>query len=107
MRELLIRTLSGAVLVALVIGSILVHPLAYAVFLLFVVAVGTFEMGRLNAMVEKRCLCFVEVLAVVSFALSSLAAVGILPPSGGKQNMEHFSGFTKPGMSLGRVSVMP
>lgn len=79
MRELLIRTLSGAVLAILVIGSILLHPLAYAVFLLFVVVVGTFEMGRLNAMVEKCNLCFVETLAVVSFALSSLVAVGVLP----------------------------
>lgn len=79
MRELLIRTLSGAVLATLVIGSILIHPLAYAAFLLFVVAVGTFEMSRLNAMDGKRSLCFVEILSVVSFILSSLAAVGLLP----------------------------
>lgn len=79
MRELLIRTLSGAVLLSLVISSIMIHPLAYASFLLVVVAVGTFEMGRLDTMMKKSSLCFVETLSIASFALSSLVAVGILP----------------------------
>ena len=79
MRELLIRALSGAVLAILVIGSILIHPLAYAAFLLFVVAVGTFELGRLNAVTDKLCVCFVETLSIAFFALCSSVAVGVLP----------------------------
>lgn len=79
MRELLIRTLSGAVLVTLVIGSVLIHPLAYAAFLLFVVVIGTYEMGQLIAMDGKCSFCFVETLSISSFVLNSLVAVGLLP----------------------------
>ena len=79
MRELLIRTLSGAVLVTLVIGSILIHPLAYAAFLLFVVVIGTYEMGQLIAMDGKCSFCFVETLSISSFVLNSLVEVGLLP----------------------------
>lgn len=79
MHEFLVRTLSGAVLVALVIGSILLSPLAYVALLLFVVAVGTFEMGRLQGLNQRNNLCFVECVSLASFVVSSLVAVGLMP----------------------------
>ena len=53
MKELLTRTLSGAVLVALIIGSILLSPWAYAALMLFAVTVGTFEMANLQSVTDK------------------------------------------------------
>ena len=50
MKELLVRTISGLVLAALVLGCIFVSPWAYAALLLFIVVVGTFEMSRLQQM---------------------------------------------------------
>lgn len=78
MRELLVRTLSGAVLVALVIGSILFSPLAYSVFLLFIVAIGTFEMGRLHGFEKGNLMSLVEFISLVSFAVTCAVALGFL-----------------------------
>ena len=81
MRELLIRTLSGAVLVAVIIGSILWSPWAWAAVALFVVVVGTFEMGRLQQVTAMPQLILGEFMAVGSYALAALVALAVVPQS--------------------------
>lgn len=79
MRELLIRTLSGAVLVVVIIGSILLSPWAWAAVALFVVAVGTFEMAKLQQIPPKPYLAIGELMSVTSYAIAALVALNVLP----------------------------
>ncbi len=80
MRELGIRTLSGAVLVILIVGSILLSPVAYVVLMAFVVAVGAFEMCRLHKISGNVTQTVVViVLATLVFVVSALVALQVLP----------------------------
>lgn len=79
MRELLIRTLSGAVLVTIIIGSILWSPWAWAAVALFVVVVGTYEMCKLQQLPLKPFLFLGELIAVGGYALAALVALKVLP----------------------------
>lgn len=79
MRELLIRTLSGALLVALIIGSILWSPWAWAAVALFVVAVGTFEMCKLQQLPMRPYLSIGELMAVGGYVLAALVALEVIP----------------------------
>ena len=79
MRELLIRTASGAVLVAVIIACVLLSPWACWALALFIVAVGTFEMGRLLHADRPGQLVFGELMAVGAFALVSLGMLNLMP----------------------------
>lgn len=72
MKELLVRTLSGAVLVAVIIACIFISPWTLWALDLFIVGVGTFEMSRLMKIKSRWQVLFGEVLAVGFFAIASL-----------------------------------
>lgn len=79
MNNFVVRTISGAVLCALIIGSILLHPVAYALVLLFVVAVGTFELGRLSGVTDTAFSTSVIAFSSFVFILSTAAVLHFVP----------------------------
>lgn len=79
MSELLTRTLSGVVLLVVVVGSILLSPWAWAAVALLIVSIGTFEMLRLQGILTKTSLFLGELLSVGAFLLASLSALKVLP----------------------------
>ena len=78
MKELLTRTISGVVFVALVVASVLLGPWTCAALLLIVVGIGTFEMCRLHGIMEIKYLVLSELLTVGAFVLATLAALHYL-----------------------------
>ena len=79
MKDLLIRSVSGLVLAALVLGCIFASPWAYAALLLFIVIVGTFEMARLQQMSQLTYLMFGEACTVSAFVCAALVALQVIP----------------------------
>jgi phosphatidate cytidylyltransferase len=79
MRELLIRTASGAVLVAIIIGCILFSPWTCAVLGLFIVVVGTYEMGRLQQIEKGSHFIVGEILSVGAFLIAALSGLYMFP----------------------------
>ena len=79
MKELLIRSVSGLVLAALVLGCIFASPWAYAALLLFIVIVGTFEMARLQQMNQSIYLLLGEICSVGAFICAALVALQVIP----------------------------
>lgn len=82
MKELLVRTISGAVLVAVIITCIMLSPWSCWALALFIVAVGTFEMSRLVHIENRWQLTFGELMAVASFVFVSLGMMNVRPLSG-------------------------
>ena len=80
MRELLIRTLSGAVLVAVIIACVLLSPWSMAALALLIVVVGTYEMCRLQQIENKWLLFLGALLAIGCFAIAALVALNVLSP---------------------------
>ena len=78
MKELLIRSVSGLVLAALLLGSICFSPWGYAVLLLFIVAAGTFEMSRLMHTDSPVGIVIGETCAIGSFGLAALVALQVV-----------------------------
>lgn len=78
MKELLIRTASGLVLAGVLLGCVFASPWAYAALLLFIVAVGTFEMSRLQKMNSASGICIGETLSIVSFAVAAMVALQVI-----------------------------
>ena len=79
MKELLIRSISGLVLAALVLGCIFASPWAYAALLLFIVIVGTFEMSRLQQMNQSPYLLLGEICSVGAYTCAALVALQVVP----------------------------
>lgn len=79
MRELLIRTLSGIVLVAVIIGAVLLSPWACAALGLLIVTIGSDEMGRLLQIPINMRRGLGLLMAVGSFVLAALVGLGVLP----------------------------
>lgn len=67
MKELLVRTLSGAVLVAVIVACILLSEWSIAALALFIVVVGTFEMSRLQHIDSVWLVVLGELMAVGVF----------------------------------------
>ena len=81
MRELLIRTVSGIVLLLILLGCLFfASSRAFPLLLLFIVAVGTFEMFRLLGLQGKSHFVLGEFCALGSYVISSLVAVKLLTP---------------------------
>lgn len=78
MRELLVRTAAGAVLVALIIGCILVSPWAWAVLALGLGLIGSFEMGRLEKVNNVVPRVIGILLAACAYSLAALVGLGVL-----------------------------
>ena len=78
MKELLIRSVSGLVLAAVLLGCVFASPWAYAVLLLFIVSVGTFEMSRLLQMNSPVGIAIGETFSLVSFSIAALVALQVI-----------------------------
>lgn len=79
MRELVKRTVFGAILVALIVGSILLSPYAYASLMFVVLLIGCFEMCRLhNLRSDTFQIIMVEVVVALFFVLASLVALKLI-----------------------------
>ena len=78
MKELLIRSISGLVLVCVLLGCIFASLWAYAALLLFIVAIGTFEMSRLIRMDTTVGICIGEVFTLSAFVLAALVALQVI-----------------------------
>ena len=78
MKELLVRSISGLVLVAIVLACVCVSPWTYAALLLFIVAVGTFEMARLQGMNAPTHLVIGECFSIGAFVTAALVALRIV-----------------------------
>ena len=76
MKELLIRTISGAVLVSVIIFCVLFSSWSMAVLALVIMVIGTSEMGRLQHIEDKWLLISVEFI-VVGFFVSYCTIAGI------------------------------
>ena len=79
MKELLIRSVSGLVLAALLLGCIFVSPWAYAALLLFIVVVGTLEMSRLQQMNQPPYILLGEANTVGALICAALVALQVIP----------------------------
>ena len=78
MKELIVRTLSGLVLAAVLLGCVLASPWAYAALLLFIVAVGTFEMARLQQLNSTAGIVVSEFYSIGTFVLAALGALQVV-----------------------------
>ena len=78
MKELMTRTLSGTALVAIIVVCVLFSFWSLAALALFVVAVGTYEMGRLLHVDDLWHLVLVE-FGVIGFFLTFLFFPGLKP----------------------------
>ena len=79
MKELLIRSVSGLVFATIVIACIFLSPWSYAALMLFIVIMGTLEMGKLQHMSEGMNLIVGELFSVLSYALAALVALKVIP----------------------------
>ena len=75
MKELLTRSISGLVFGIVVVTCIFLSPLTLAALLMFVVAVGTFEMCRLHGITDSLHLGIVEAITIVSFVVGGLVGL--------------------------------
>ena len=78
MKELLIRTASGLVLLALLLCCIFASPWAYSALLLFIVAMGTFEMSRLMRMDSTVGIAIGEAFSLSTFGIAALVTLEVL-----------------------------
>ena len=81
MKELLVRTLSGAVLVAVIIACIVISSWSCWALALFIVGVGTFEMSRLMHIQSRWQLILGILMALGVFTVASLGMLGGKPIS--------------------------
>lgn len=81
MKELLVRTLSGAVLVAVIIACVFISPWTCWALALFIVGMGTFEMSRLMQIKSRWQVVFGELIALGAFAATSLGMLSATPLS--------------------------
>ena len=82
MKELLIRTISGAVLVAVIVACVLLSPWTCWALALVIVGIGTFEMSRLMHVESRWQLALGELMAVGTFLLASFWVLKVMPLSG-------------------------
>ena len=78
MKELLVRSVSGLVLVSVLLACICISPFAYASLLLVVVTVGTFEMSRLMQMNSTLGICIGQAVTLGAFVLAALVALQVV-----------------------------
>ena len=82
MKELLVRSVSGLVLAAVVLACVFVSPWAYATLMLFIVVVGTVEMARLQQMNQSPYLLLGEACTIGAFICAALVALKVIPQQG-------------------------
>ena len=80
MKELLIRSVSGLLMGVVLLTCVFVSQWTWAALLLFIVAVGTFEMSRLLQMNSITGIVIGEALSLNFFALPALVALQVIAP---------------------------
>ena len=80
MKELLIRSVSGLLMGIVLLTCVFVSPWTWAALLLFIIAVGTFEMSRLLQMNTLAGIIIGEALAIGFFVLPALVALQVIAP---------------------------
>ena len=80
MKELLIRSVSGLVMGGVLLTCVFVSQWTWAALLLFIIAVGTFEMSRLLQMNSITGIVIGEALSLSFFALPALVALQVIAP---------------------------
>ena len=80
MKELLIRSVSCLVMGILLLTCVFVSPWTWAALLLFIIAVGTFEMSRLLQMNTPVGIMIGETLSIGFFVLPALVALQVIEP---------------------------
>ena len=80
MKELLIRSVSGLVMGVVLLTCVFVSQWTWAGLLLFIVAVGTFEMSRLLQMNTLAGIIIGETLSIGFFVLPALVALQVIAP---------------------------
>lgn len=80
MKELLIRTVSGLVLVVVLLSAVIASPWVCAALLLFIVAIGAFEMSRLLQMNSTTGIAIGEAFSLASFSIAALVALQVITP---------------------------
>ena len=78
MKELIIRAISGLVLISFVFICVILSPFTFAFFCVFLVAFGTYEMSRLFGVKYGSLFVLSEFVVIASFSLASLVALDIL-----------------------------
>ena len=80
MKELLIRSVSGLLMGILLLTCVFVSPWSWAALLLFIIAVGTYEMARLLKMDTPEGILIGEAVVMGFFALPALVALEVVAP---------------------------
>ena len=80
MKELLIRSVSGLLMGVVLLICVFVSPWTWAGLLLFIIAVGTFEMSRLLKMNSITGIVVGEALSISFYALPALVALQAIEP---------------------------
>jgi phosphatidate cytidylyltransferase len=78
MKELLVRSVSGLVLCTVILACILISPYTCAALLLFIVAVGTYEMSKLLQMNSIVGICMGEAFSLCFYGLAALVALEVI-----------------------------
>lgn len=78
MRELLTRTVSGAVLVAVILSCILISSWTWAMLALLLVIIGSFEMCRLQHIQNTAIMVIGVMVAAYAYAVAALVGLGVL-----------------------------
>ena len=78
MKELLTRTVSGLVFCLILLSCILFSPYSFASLALLVVAIGSFEMARLQGVTQPLYIITGVGLVCVAYVVAALAGLGIL-----------------------------
>ncbi len=78
MSELITRAISGIVVVASIVCCILLSPMLYALLMLVVVAVGTFELCRMKKINNRVCLAMTEFVVLLIYIIFAGYALGYL-----------------------------
>ena len=80
MKELLIRSISGLLMGIVLLSCVFISSWTWFALLLFIIAVGTFEMSRLQQMNSITGIIIGEALSLSFFALPALVALQVITP---------------------------
>ena len=80
MKELLIRSVSGMLMILLLLVCVFVSSWTWIAFLLFIIAAGTYEMSRLLQMNSLSGIAIGELLSLGFFILPALSALQVINP---------------------------
>lgn len=78
MKELCVRTVSGAVLVAVILSCILISPWSWVMLALLLVIIGGFEMCRLQHIQNTAIMVIGVMVVAYAYTVPALVGLGVL-----------------------------